>query len=365
MAPLQKLALLSLSGIACSQGTNFVEFLAPHKNEVVAADTAYVIKWAPKSSTGNGTMSLLAGQTSETMSKIWEIACEMSSICLNDLIDVANGSFSWPVTSPTLAQSSNFYALNFSLDGSEGTFDISPPFKIAFEAIRGRNDPSDDHQGGQVTNVSRDKGQGSGTITPTTMLTSRKFSDKSTNRNQGTPVFDMSSLTTSSMTGLAERVPISSNNDKDAGNNSSSKRSNLNGDIIVNDSSGLISGLDSTTELSTGAVVGIVIGAATALAIFSSLIWLVFYYRRKSLKKVHCPVKSTCQPKKSPCSKGNCQSKAVDVACPHMRMARMYELNATREIQEADGNMKPAELDSTVPKFKSSAVDVERNIIYR
>ncbi|KAI0540247.1 hypothetical protein GGR58DRAFT_522587 [Xylaria digitata] len=362
MASLRKLALLSLSGITYSQATNtFVGFLAPQKNEVVTAGTEYLIKWVPKSPMGSGTMSLLTGQTSDSLSKIRDIAY---------LANVTNGSFSWPVASLALAQPPNLYAFNLSLDGSEGTFAISPLFKISFEAVPGSNDTNDDDLGGQTTNFHKNQGQSRGTITPTTTLASRKVFDKSTHQNQGTPVFDMSSFTTSYTT-VAEKSPISSNNDKDAADNrdSDSKRFNHRNDVIINSNSGFstsgpTSDSDSGSQLSNGAIAGIAIGATTAVATISSLIWLVFYYRRKSLEKIRFCVKGTCSPEK-PCPKGNCLPKAAEAGCPQMKTAKMYELNATREPQEADGEMKPAELDSTVPRPGPSAADMERNIIYR
>ncbi|KAI0421459.1 hypothetical protein F5X98DRAFT_329850 [Xylaria grammica] len=303
MTPLQRLALLSLSGVVCSQDAVFVEFLAPQKNEVVAAGTTYVIKWAPKSSTGSGTMSLLAGQTPDSLNKIGEIAY---------FIDVTSGNFSWPVPFSAPAHPSSLYALNFSLDGSESTFDTSPSFKIAFQGIPDSDDDTDD--GKDVANSS---------------------TSKRSHRNRN-------------------RSIIVNNN-----NNQGSDASSYSSSYSSSDSSS-----DSSPKLSNNAIVGIVIGAAAALAIFSSLVWLIFYYRRKSLEKVQYCVKGTCYPEQ-PCSKGSCRSNVVDVECSQIRAAPAYELNATREIQEAGGEMKPAELGSTVTKPESSAADIGRNIKYR
>ncbi|KAF2963687.1 hypothetical protein GQX73_g9893 [Xylaria multiplex] len=360
MAALRKLTLLSLWGIAYSQVTNtFVEFLAPQKSEVVTVGIEYVIKWVPESPIGSGTMSLLTGQTSESLTKIREIAY---------LADVTNGSFSWPVAPPALAQSSSFYAFNLSLDGSESTFAISPLFKISFETIPGSNGTCDDNLAGQTTNAHRNQNQSRRAIRPTTMLTSRKqVFNKSTNQNQGTPVFDMSSFATSYMA-VVEKSPISSNNDKDAADNTSSKRFNPRNNVIINSNSGfstsgLTSDSNSGSQLSNGAIAGIVIGASTAVAIFSSLIWLVFYYRRKLLEKVRFCVKETCGPEK-PSPKESCRPNAVATTCSQTETAKMYELNATREPQEADGKMKPAELGLTVPRLGPLAADMQHGVIY-
>ncbi|KAI0448313.1 hypothetical protein F5B21DRAFT_522687 [Xylaria acuta] len=313
---------LSLLGISFSQGTtSFVEFLAPQKNEVVVANSTYTIKWIAKSSISRGTIILLGGQTSDSLSKIWEIGYS---------IDVPGGSFSWPVGFPTLgAQLSYFYGLNFSLDGSQGVFNISTPFRII------------------PTGISSSGRGGGGVCTSTMRLLTPLLALADTDPTM--PMASPSSLAIISKT-ITIFFSTSSNGNEYVGGGISSRLSRP----TTNPTPSLVSG----PRIGNGAVAGIAVGAAAALAAFIGLIGLVLYYRRRLLKG-----KGSSGPKDSRLSNidGKFRKAELDAEGPQVTITRVYELDATRETQEADGYMKPAELDSTILRSDSQATDVQRD----
>ncbi|KAI1758060.1 hypothetical protein F4782DRAFT_10610 [Xylaria castorea] len=261
---------------------------------------------------------------------MWEIAYS---------IDVAGGSFSWPVGFSTLGASfSYFYGLNFSLDGGEGTFSISPPFNIISgrdnNGSRHEDDDSDDNADGGVSHSIDQSG------TPTNAIPDTSLD---------TPTFSSSSLTfTSTMT--TGEVSTNSSGDGYVASGISSRYSSY----TTSPTQSLISGL----RIGNGAIAGIVIGATISPAAFASLIGLVLYYRHRSSSE-----KGSSNPEQSRDSKidGKFKKAELDAEGPQVAITRVYELDATREIQEVGGKMKPAELDSTVLKSAPHTASVQRD----
>ncbi|KAI0440900.1 hypothetical protein F4803DRAFT_525471 [Xylaria telfairii] len=272
---LQRIIWFGLSSITFIQGTtSFVEFIAPLENEVIVENSTFRIEWVSASSTSRrGTMILLGGQTSESLSKIWEIAYS---------IDVTEGKFAWPVGSPTLgAQLSNFYGLNFSLDGIGGVFSISPPFKIvpegASSSVRGRGHGHDnDHESeggndddGDNTGDEHDEHKGftpmPTTVTSMSIYNPPKGSGGDANRQSNTtmPTTITSTPTNNSAKGT---IPKSSN-------------------VLSSSRATMVRSPVPGPRISKGALVGIVLGITAAVIAFFSLIGLVVHYRGRLLGK--------------------------------------------------------------------------------
>ncbi|KAI3320247.1 hypothetical protein HD806DRAFT_506926 [Xylariaceae sp. AK1471] len=351
MHSLRKLVLLNLAGIVCSQdstlGNSFVEFLTPKESEVVAADSTYLITWAAKSSAGRGTMILLTGQTSDSLSKLWEIAYS---------IDVAGQSFSWPVGSPTLgAQLASFYGLNFSLDGSEGVFTVSAPFKItSAESVSPSKSQTSEHSEGQDANggdqngdqdVDWDGDDQHSDGSPQQISTS--ISEKLTSQSERSQTPSLSSSVTDGNVSISLNDPTSLNVPTSTDIPATSKPPT---------SSNVPTNSNNDGGLAGGKIAGIVIGAVVALATFISLVGLVLYYRHRLLGKIGGS-KSDNRGSKID---GKFRKAELDAEGPERKTTRVYELSATREVQEADGRMKPAELDPTNTRFELPAADIER-----
>jgi hypothetical protein len=94
----------------------------------------------------------------------------------------------------------------------------------------------------------------------------------------------------------------------------------------------------------------------TALAIFASLVGLVLYYRRRLLGKIRGSGSEATDSEID----GRFRKAELDAEGPERRVTRVHELDATREVQEADGRMKPAELDGTNTRSELPTADVER-----
>jgi hypothetical protein len=94
--------------------------------------------------------------------------------------------------------------------------------------------------------------------------------------------------------------------------------------------------------LGSGAIAGIVVGAVSALTVFAGLVWLVLYYRRRLMGKM----KNTGSKRSSNSQiDGKFRKAELEAEGPEVRVTGgVHELDATREIQEADGRMRPAEL---------------------
>ncbi|TRX92354.1 hypothetical protein FHL15_006740 [Xylaria flabelliformis] len=317
MISLRKLVWLILSGTTFYQGTSgFVECLAPQENEVVVADSTYIIRWAAKSSNGNGTMTLRGSQTLESLSNIWEIA---------DSIDVADGSFSWPVIGfPALGGSLAFYGFNFSLEGSQIMFNISPPFNIVSTRRHdtGRDMGQGAEGGGGAADMNGDVSHSvvntntSPVLTPLPALASTAPTALLPSFSNEWGLIIMSPAVT-------EVLTSSSNN----GYSTSSRH--------FNNSPSPTQRPVSSQRIGSGAIAGIVFGAATALVAISSLLGLVLYYRHGKFRKAELEAEES-----------------------QVTIKRVYELEATREVQEADGRMKPVELDSAVPSSGLHAANI-------
>ncbi|KAI0864018.1 hypothetical protein F4860DRAFT_27177 [Xylaria cubensis] len=375
MTSLQKLVWLGLPGIALVQSTTgFVEFLAPRQNETILSDSTYTIRWAAKSSNGRGTMTLLGGQTSESLSKIWEIAYS---------IDIADGSFSWPVGFPTLAGSlSSFYDLNFSLDGTEGVFSISPLFYI--EPMRdkvgvlidkddnrgsdkrsddelddkhhrdesGDTDENDENDRGNphhspsnsVTTTGADENDGNGFLRGDPRTTG---ADENDDNDRGDLRHSPSSQTSISITTTGAALPSSSGDGYVV---------NVTSSWYSSDTASPAQSPVPGPRVGNGAIAGIVIGATAALATFASLVVLVLYYRRRLSNS-----KISLKPEQNRDSNidGKFRKAELDAEGSQVTITRVYELDATREVQEADGRMKPVELDSAVPSSELHAANVQ------
>lgn len=80
MPSLLKGALFYLAGVVYAQSNSFgIDFLHPREGEVITADSTYTVTWAANGRTGTGTITLFAGETSASLKKLWEIACEIHS----------------------------------------------------------------------------------------------------------------------------------------------------------------------------------------------------------------------------------------------------------------------------------------------
>ncbi|KAI1737386.1 hypothetical protein F4680DRAFT_428450 [Xylaria scruposa] len=332
MILLQKLVWHILSGITFSQGTSeFIEFLAPQENEAIVAGSTYIIRWAATSSNGNGTMTLLGGQTSESLSNIWEIA---------DFIDVAGGSFSWPVIGfPTPGGLFALYGFNFSLEGNQNMFSISPPFNIVSTRRRDTRDSGkykgDDHD---TDTDDDDDGDDIFPLPP-------PLANAAPTSIEPPPVISSSE----SSLDFVSPVPTEVSTSTSSNGHSTSSRHSSN---IPSPTQSPVPG----PKMGSGAIAGTVVGATTALVAFSSLIGLVLYYRRRLLSG-----ERSSNPEQRRGSKidGIFRKAELDAEGSQVKITRLYELDATREVQEADGRMKPAELDSNVLGSKSHAANAQ------
>ncbi|GAP86785.1 hypothetical protein SAMD00023353_2100940 [Rosellinia necatrix] len=96
--------------------------------------------------------------------------------------------------------------------------------------------------------------------------------------------------------------------------------------------------------ISSGAIAGIVIGDMEALAIFSGLVLLVLYYRKRLFDTGRLSGSNTSG---DTGIYGSFTKAELDAEGPQVVISRVYELEATREVRELDGRGSPMELDST------------------
>ncbi|KAI1112224.1 hypothetical protein F5Y14DRAFT_276175 [Nemania sp. NC0429] len=345
--------LLGLSASVLSQNNNNnspLNFLKPKENEVIAANSTYLIEWTTQL-TGRGTILLLAGQTLDSLSGLWEIA---------NTIDVAAGSFSWSVAYPTKgAELLNFYGLNFSLTGSEDGVYISSPFLISTPGGKrdaGNNVVSnglngDAHTDGDDDNDDFNAGdqQNDSTVAPTGQ----------TSQRGGTTASSVPSSTTSDIAAPPSSAPTGtgtsttgSKSDGDAANTSVSSQPSTTTAAIPSSSP------TSDPMLSGGAIAGIVTGGAAALAVFGFLVALVVYYRRKLLAGKQ---PSSSEKPRGSVIDGKFRKAELDTEGHEIIITRVYELDSTREIQEADGTMKPVELDGVAARPEMPVARVTRD----
>lgn len=267
-----------------------------------------------------------------------------------DVIDVADGRFSWPVTYPSKGAESPdyYYSLNFSLVGNGDVFDVLPPFKI--HTLSGDSDNK--HWRNNNTAIDSGDDSDNGHHNDGVGLTYKPVSDKPTSQRQNTLVSNLLSSTTSA-TVPREDVPTSSRSDEGvADTRASTLPSNT---MSASPSPSPSSRLPSDPMISNGAIAGIVTGALVALAVFGSLIGLVAYYRRRLLGG------------KQPFSFEKTRGSVVDgifrkaelsTEEQGIRITRIHELDATRKIQEADRIMKPVELEAVAAISESPAAGV-------
>ncbi|KAI0483671.1 hypothetical protein F4859DRAFT_512318 [Xylaria cf. heliscus] len=297
-------------------------------------------------------MTLLGGQTSESLSGVWEIA---------SFIDVAYENFSWVVEAPLLKPHRYFYGLKFSLEGSEGIFSISPPFTIVSRdddsmncdnadmnvkhierRVEGGNDGGDSADDDNPDKVNDDPSEaGNGVDTP---------NDDNKSSTQDRPQSSLPSPKVTSTTTTPVIVPADA--DENVTSQSNSKLSSNTATPAPN--------LISDPRISKGGIAGIVVGATVFLVVFTSLIGLVWYYRRRLLGKAKS---SSSDENRNSKVDGRFIKAELDVEGSQIAITRVYELDSTGEIREADGNMKPAELGSTVPRRDLHAADVRNDSI--
>ncbi|KAI1128320.1 hypothetical protein F5Y10DRAFT_292100 [Nemania abortiva] len=308
--------------------------------------------WSEGSSTGRGTIVLLAGETSDSLNELYEIAGS---------IDVASRLFYWRVGAPTVGTGlSSFYGFNFSQDGSEGVFTMSPPFRILLESDdagrggheHGRpddNDDTDDETGDDSSLQNGGGGGGGGndnlSVTRNPLAPSQLLS----NPLAGTVTSLPRGVTKSTEPVSTTRINLSGN--EDVPNKSTSGPSSRN----TSPASSSLSPAPARRP-SNGVIAAIVFGSVAALSTFAGLVWLVLYYRRRLLG-----IKKSSVSEKNRISEidGKFKKAELDAEGPEIQVSRVYELDSTREVQEADGHMKPVELDSAAPSPGLSAVDIQ------
>ncbi|KAI0105108.1 hypothetical protein GGR51DRAFT_520918 [Nemania sp. FL0031] len=355
MPSCQQLLWLTLWTIPFSQGASFVEFLAPQQDEVVTANSIYMVKWATGPSTGRGTMMLLSGEMVDSLNELWEIAYS---------IDVASGNFSWPVGSPTRGTSlSNFYSLNFSRDGSDGEFTTSPPFRILSSDGHNASDSSvtDKSNIDNIVNHKDDNDLEDGRHEDDHVddgdddddHNTRDYSQLRPWLSEVTSLMPNPTSTATRNTVLVSTMSTSLNRSEYTPKKTTSEPSSSNTAPAILSSA-------SARGLSSGIIIGIVTGPVLSLAIIGILVWFTLHYRRKSLGKNKLSGSGNHRISEID---GRYRKAELDAEGPELRVSRMYELNATRDIQEADGNEKPVELDSVMLTPKMPAVDAKQNTV--
>ncbi|KAI1174717.1 hypothetical protein F4777DRAFT_375076 [Nemania sp. FL0916] len=343
MVFLQVILFLTLFEVANSQ----IQFITPQAYEIIPSNSEYEITWVAEAS-GQGTITLFGGQSADSFNKLWDIAY---------YIDVAGGTFSWPVGRPTLGtQLLAFYGLKFSLDGSDGEFSTSSLFRIKDgndQSATPSSSPSDNEPSSSTrrtnpatSNVSPVEGTSEtnlptsiaipvGNTTPTTPTSSSAIPAESTSEtthatNDASPVGNtseanstQSSISPVESTSNLPVLPVPTATDS-----------------RISIPTGSSQTLNSTRRIDNGALAGIVIGSVAALGIFSSLLGFVMHYRRRYLRE-----RGLLKNRASEID-GRYKKAELETRRCGIKVTRVYELDTAREPQEADGVMKPAELDA-------------------
>ncbi|KAK5636474.1 hypothetical protein RRF57_012186 [Xylaria bambusicola] len=109
---------------------------------------------------------------------------------------------------------------------------------------------------------------------------------------------------------------------------------------------------------------GLIAGIATTVVLYVvgliGLIGFIFYYRRRVLGKMR---RLICgKPDKSEID-GRFQKAEMGTQGHGVNVTRRYELDAAREIQEADSRERPAELDSNNAGLDAGAINTEDEIL--
>ncbi|KAF2971925.1 hypothetical protein GQX73_g1662 [Xylaria multiplex] len=302
MVHLQGLVILFiLTKIVFGDNSGFFDIVAPRENEVLDSnDLTYTIKWTAKSSDGTCKINLLAGSTPDQMTYLSGIASN---------VDIVNGSFAWPVQfSPLNPELHLVYGIKIILDGDPGVSDVSAPFR--------------------VTN-------GDDILTTTSFVTTGSAS-------QSLP------KPTQDATGSTGRLPSGTESRPEATDTRSPPP------MPANDS-------NRQPVLSKGVIAGVVAAAVLSLIIFSGLIGLVLYYRGKLLARI----KRSISGRSTRLEMGGRFRRAeLDARGTEVHVTKLYELDGTREVREADGKMKPAELDAHNTASRPLTFDSEDKSIY-
>ncbi|KAI1359653.1 hypothetical protein F5Y08DRAFT_349467 [Xylaria arbuscula] len=308
MAPLHSLTLFSLiSTVFCQADDARFTVLSPGQDEVVPTDSTYTIKWSGEmgASLGTCTITLLIGQQSLPLSRLWEIAYG---------IDLASGSFDWPVGFPTSSTKlGRVYGLNFTVDNQEEIYFTSSLFHVG---------SSDDTEGDDNDNTEGDTNQNDQTNVSTTASSSTISSITSTTGTH-------SSQTNRSLSPITSVSSTKPPKDEPSSTNTASTQQET--------------GNRQGFSLSTGVTAGIVTAVVLYVVGLVAFIVLICYYKARVLEKMKLLVSG--RKHKSEID-GRYRKAELDCQGHEVKITRIYELDATREIQEADGRERPAELDS-------------------
>ncbi|KAI8631096.1 hypothetical protein F5Y19DRAFT_473495 [Xylariaceae sp. FL1651] len=304
------LALLNLVASTYTQTIDFVDFLAPQDNEKIRADSSYMIKWDPKLQFGKGRMSLLSGESPESLS-IYSV--------ISDILPVADGIFCWEIMlSEELPLADNPLYNAQSYDTSDNTSN-----EISDRATPDGDDDND-----------RDGDDGPPHKPPTRTTTfDSKTSLATFSGNSSTPTGIITSIPPGTQS-LGSIQPASTDDRSSSQAASSQAR---------------------RPSVGTGMITGIAIGATAVVLTFAGLIGLVLYYRHRLLGKSNHAASDTQDDLKID---GKFRKAELDAKEPEIKVTRVHELNTTCGIREADGIMKPAELDFNNMRFELSDTDI-------
>ena len=103
-------------------------------------------------------------------------------------------------------------------------------------------------------------------------------------------------------------------------------------------------GKSQSPSISKGLIAGIVTAVVLYAVGFTGLIGFICCYRLGLLKKMGLSVSGE---KDKSIMDGRYQKAELDCQGHEVNVTRRYELDATREVQEADGKERPAELDAS------------------
>jgi hypothetical protein len=238
---------------------------------------------------------------------------------------------------PTVgSQLSNFYGLNFSQNGREEVFHMSPPFRITSVGADGDTDEVGDDSHSSVgysigSNIPV-------TVSPTNIASSTILSTLPLSTSQA-PV-EVSSMNIASSTIQGPPNPTHNAPSANSGTSTSVESEPMSKSTTVSIDP-QITGRNRRPILDGGMIAGIVTGGVSALIAFSGLIGLVLYYRWRLLGKT---ISSRFEGSRSLKVDGKFRKAELDAEELEFKITRVHELQATREIQELDGRMRPAEL---------------------
>ncbi|GAW20577.1 hypothetical protein ANO14919_100850 [Xylariales sp. No.14919] len=315
MAALHMLILISLTGtVLCQAGDALFKVVSPGQGEVVPADSTYTIRWSGATSgdasewLGTCTITLLIGQQSPPLSKLWEIAYG---------IDLASGSFDWPVGFPTSSTSlGRAYALNITLDSHEDIFFASSEFHVE----ESDNTGGDSDHNSQTSVATTASSNTRSRVTTTTGATNSSIISTSETYSSQTNK-PLSPITPTPSTTAPGDEPSSTSSAPDQ----------------------QATGKAQVSSLSKGVIAGIVTAVVLYVVGVLGFIGFICYYKLGVLQKM---MQLMSRAKHKSVIDGRYRKAELDCEGHEVNVTRRYELDATREIQEADGREQPAELDS-------------------